>query len=99
MHILFDHLVMADKTKRWLLLLATLEEEEHVTAQTLAKQTGFGRRTIIEDIKVIKDYFGERIHLIGDEKGYHFSFLNPKGYYEEKQALLNEEKLFLFVDQ
>ena len=99
MHILFDHLVMADKTKRWLVLLATLEEEEHVIAHTLVEQTGFGRRTIIEDMKAIKDYFGERIHLIGDEKGYHFSFLNPKGYYKEKQALLDKEKLFLLVDQ
>ncbi|NAE15692.1 M protein trans-acting positive regulator [Enterococcus mundtii] len=99
MHILFDHLVMADKTKRWLVLLATLEEEEHVIAHTLVEQTGFGRRTIIEDMKAIKDYFGERIHLIGDEKGYHFSFLNPKVYYEKKQALLDKEKLFLLVDQ
>lgn len=99
MHILFDHLVMADKTKRWLVLLATLEEEEHVIAHTLVEQTGFGRRTIIEDMKAIKDYFGERIHLIGDDKGYHFSFLNPKGYYEKKQALLDKEKLFLLVDQ
>ncbi|MGL9768999.1 helix-turn-helix domain-containing protein [Enterococcus sp. DIV0806c] len=99
MHSLFDHLVMADKTKRWLVLLATLEKEEHVIAQTLIEQTGFGRRTIIEDMKAIKYYFGERIQLIGDEKGYHFSFLDPKGYYEKKQALLDEEKLFLLVDQ
>ncbi|MGL9768954.1 helix-turn-helix domain-containing protein [Enterococcus sp. DIV0806c] len=99
MHSLFDHLVMADKTKRWLVLLATLEEEEHVIAHTLIEQTGFGRRTIIEDMKAIKYYFGERIQLIGDEKGYHFSFLDPKGYYEKKQALLDKEKLFLLVDQ
>lgn len=99
MQALFHQLVFTAKTKRWLTLLEVLEEEEHVIAQTLIDQTGFGRRTIMADMRAVRAYFDETIQLVGNEKGYHFSFLDPKGYYEKKQALLDEEKLFLFVDQ
>ncbi|MFR0814143.1 MAG: helix-turn-helix domain-containing protein [Enterococcus casseliflavus] len=99
MQALFHQLVFTTKTKRWLTLLEVLEEEEHVIAQTLIAQTGFGRRTIMEDMRAVKAYFGKTIQLVGNEKGYYFSFFDPKGYYEKKQALLEEEKLFLFVDQ
>ncbi|NKD39836.1 M protein trans-acting positive regulator, partial [Enterococcus casseliflavus] len=45
MQALFHQLVFTAKTKRWLTLLEVLEEKEHVIAQTLIDQTGFGRRT------------------------------------------------------
>jgi len=96
---LFYQLIFNVKTKRWFELLEVLEETEQTTAPSLVEHTGFGRRTIMKDIKELKDYFGETIQLIGDEKGYHFSFLDPQSYYEKKQALLVEESLFLFVDQ
>lgn len=99
MHSLFYQLIFTVKTKRWFELLAVLEEAEQVTAPSLVTHTGFGRRTIMKDIKALKDFFGETIQLIGDENGYHFSLLDPQGYYERKQALLAEERLFLFVDQ
>ncbi|MCT8193557.1 hypothetical protein KY382_36065, partial [Pseudomonas monteilii] len=99
MQMLFHQLVFTAKTKRWLTLLEVLEEKEHVIAQTLIDRTGFGRRTIMEDMRAVKTYFGKTIQLVGNEKGYHFAFFDPKRYYEKKQALLEEEKLFLFVDQ
>lgn len=96
---LFDHLILNVKTKRWLILLEILEETEEATAPALVKETKFGRRTIMKDIKALKAYFGETIQLIGDEKGYHFSFIDPSAYYVLKQSLLSEEKLFFFIDQ
>ena len=99
MEVLFYHLILNVKTKRWLTLLEILEETGEVTAPALVKETKFGRRTIMKDIKALKAYFGETIQLIGDEKGYHFYFIDPKAYYVLKQTLLSEEKLFLFVDQ
>lgn len=99
MHSLFYQLIFTVKTKRWFELLAVLEEAEQVTAPSLVAHTGFGRRTIMKDIKELKNFFGETIQLIGDENGYHFSLLDPQSYYEKKQALLAEERLFLFVDQ
>lgn len=99
MEALFDHLLLNAKTKRWMILLEILEETEEVTAPALVKETQFGRRTIMKDIKALKAYFGETIQLIGDEKGYHFSFIDPIAYYVLKQSLLSEEKLFFFIDQ
>ncbi|MFP8918484.1 helix-turn-helix domain-containing protein [Enterococcus innesii] len=96
---LFDHLLLNAKTKRWLILLEILEETEEVTAPALVKETQIGRRTIMKDIQALKAYFGETIQLIGDEKGYHFSFIDPSAYYVLKQSLLAEEKLFFFIDQ
>lgn len=96
---LFYQLILNTKTKRWLILLEILEQTEEVTAPALVKQTQFSRRTIMKDIKTLKDYFGETIQLIGDEKGYHFSFIDPERYHEQKQALLSEEKLFFLTDQ
>ncbi|MBE9897186.1 M protein trans-acting positive regulator [Enterococcus casseliflavus] len=99
MHSLFYQLIFHVKTKRWFTFLEVLEENEQTTASNLVAHTGFGRRTIMKDIKELKDFFGETIQLIGDENGYHFSLLDPQSYYEKKQALLTEERLFLFVDQ
>lgn len=99
MNPLFYQLIFNVKTTRWFELLEILETTEQVTAAILVESTGFGRRTIMKDIKELKVYFGETIQLLGDEKGYHFSFFDPQGYYKKKQTLLVEERLFLFVDQ
>lgn len=99
MNSLFYQLIFNVKTTRWFELLEILEMTEQVTAPIFVESTGFGRRTIMKDIKELKEYFGETIQLIGDEKGYHFLFLDPQGYYKKKQALLAEERVFLFVDQ
>lgn len=96
---LFYQLTLNAKTKRWLILLDILEQTEEVTATSLVKQTQFSRRTIMKDIKTLKEYFGNTIRIIGDEKGYHFSFIDPERYHEQKQDLLSEEKLFFFIDQ
>ncbi|MGH1894785.1 helix-turn-helix domain-containing protein [Enterococcus entomosocium] len=96
---LFYQLIFHTKTKRWFQLLEIIEENEHILSQKLIDQAQVARRTILNDVKEIKDFFGDTIQLIGDEKGYHFSFCDPTGFYKKKQALLEEEKLFLFVDQ
>ncbi|MFW8668140.1 helix-turn-helix domain-containing protein [Enterococcus entomosocium] len=96
---LFYQLIFHAKTKRWFQLLEIMEENEHILAQHLIDQTQAARRTVLSDIKEIKTYFGDTIQLTGDEKGYHFSFQDPIGFYQKKQALLEEEKVFLFVDQ
>jgi hypothetical protein len=96
---LFYQLIFHTKTKRWFQLLEIIEENEHILAQKLIDQTQVARRTILNDVKEIKEFFCDTIQLTGDEKGYHFSFRDPQGFYKKKQALLDEEKLFLFVDQ
>ncbi|TPR55091.1 helix-turn-helix domain-containing protein [Enterococcus sp. OL5] len=87
------------KTRRWLELLAALEEQEHTTAVVLSEQLVCSKRTIHTDLKDLKMYFGPTILLLGNDVGIHFSFLDPSGYMEKKQALLEKEPLFLYIDR
>lgn len=87
------------KTRRWLELLAALEEQEHTTAVLLSELLACSKRTIHTDLKDLKIYFGPTILLLGNDVGIHFSFLEPSGYMEKKQALLEKEPLFLYIDQ
>lgn len=95
MHPILDQLIHQPKTKRWFGILALLEEFRPVTSQGLADQVHCTKRTIQSDIKEIKDYFRHTITLIGDDEGYHFSFQNPSMYLQKKQALLENEPLFV----
>lgn len=87
------------KTRRWLELLAVLEEQEHTTAVLLSEQLACSKRTIHTDLKELKVYFGSTILLLGNDVGIHFSFLDPAGYVRKKQALLEKELLFLYIDR
>ncbi|MFR0814105.1 hypothetical protein [Enterococcus casseliflavus] len=62
----FYQLIFFAKTTRWFELLEILETTEQVTVAILVKSTGFGSRTIMKDVKVLKGYFGDTIQLIGD---------------------------------
>ncbi len=87
------------KTRRWLELLAALEEQEHTTAVLLSEQLTCSKRTIHTDLKELKIYFGSTILLLGNDVGIHFSFMDPAGYVKKKQALLEKEPLFLYIDR
>lgn len=96
MHPLFKHLIHKTKTRRWFELLGTLEEGEHVRVNSLVAKTKYTRRTILNDVRELKAYFGSSILWIGDETGYHFSLQDPYAYEQKKRALLAEERLFIF---
>lgn len=97
MHPLFKQLIYKTKTRRWFELLGTLEEDEHVRVNSLVAKTHCTRRTILNDVKELKAYFGSSILWIGDETGYHFSLQDPYAYEQKKQELLAEERLFVFL--
>jgi len=98
MNALFRQLIYKTKTRRWFELLTLLEQKEHVMVKEFVDQTHYTRRTILQDVKELKTYFGSSILWIGDENGYHFSLQNPYIYERKKQRLLAEERLFLFFD-
>lgn len=66
MNTLFYQLIFSAKTTRWFELLEILETTEQGTVAILVKSTGFGSRTIMKNVKVLKGYFGDTIQLIGD---------------------------------
>lgn len=99
MHDLFVSLIYTIKTRRWLEILMVLEEQEHTTAEALARTMQCSKRTIFKDIKALKTYFDQTIAIFGDDQGIHFTFLAPEGYLKKKQALLIEEQSFVFIDR
>ena len=94
MNSLFRQLIYKTKTRRWFELLTLLEQKEHVMVKEFVDQTHYTRRTILQDVKELKTYFGSSILWIGDENGYHFSLQDPYIYEQKKQRLLAEERLF-----
>ncbi|MFP8918514.1 helix-turn-helix domain-containing protein [Enterococcus innesii] len=99
MGLLLTQLIYQVKTKRWLTIMNQLEEHQTMTALELAEKTRFTERTIRSDIKEMKLYFESSIVLIGGDTGYHFSFHSPVHYMKKKQALLDNEPLFILIDQ
>lgn len=99
MGLLLTQLIYQVKTKRWLTIMNQLEEHQTMTALELAEKTRFTERTIRSDIKEMKLYFESSIVVIGGETGYHFSFHSPVHYMEKKRALLDNEPLFILIDQ
>lgn len=98
MNRLFYQLINNSKAKRWLQILDMLEEYQQMTAHELARQTNCSIRTINADIKAMKKEFHETISILGDGQGYHFSFQQPAIYMERKQALLEDEVVFVYLD-
>lgn len=98
MNSLFRQLIYKTKTRRWFDLLILLEQKEHAMVKELVTQTRYTRRTILQDVKELKAYFGSSILWIGDENGYHFSLQDPYVYEQKKQILLADERLFLFFN-
>jgi hypothetical protein len=94
---LFYSLLTTPKIKRWSIMLDRLEEQP-LTGNELAKILGCTRRTVISDIKQIKELFDSTLLLLGDEYGYLMELRNPVKYYQKKQTLIESEPLFQMVD-
>ncbi|MEB5953109.1 hypothetical protein [Enterococcus innesii] len=68
-------LIFHAKAERWFQLLEIMEENEHILAQHLIDQTQAARRTVLDDIKEIKIYFGDTLQLSGEESASDNSFI------------------------
>ncbi|MGM0322463.1 hypothetical protein [Enterococcus sp. AZ058] len=64
---LYCQLIFHAKAERWFQLLEIMEENKHILAQHLIDQTQAARRTVFDDIKEIKIYFGDTLQLTGKE--------------------------------
>lgn len=60
-------------TARWLLILNILERERNCSSQDLSKKANLSSRTIIKDIKDIREHFGNTINLSTNNVGYIFT--------------------------
>lgn len=68
------------------------------SAAELSEFTGASHRTILSDIKEIKDYFKASIVLDSSNLGYTFRIKNKQKYIEQKRYLSKNEPLFRIIE-
>ena len=84
-------------TQRTLHLLSVIERTRLFTIGEMAEKMQVTQRTIANDIKFIKDYFGDCITLLSGYHGFYFRENNPLKYQERKQSLLENECFFKII--
>lgn len=85
-------------TGRLLRILSVIEREREFTLSKMAEKLEVTQRTVANDVKQIKEYFGESIVLVSGNSGFAFQEKNAFLYKERKQKLLKNECLFKVVN-
>lgn len=84
-------------TSRLFKLLSVIERNRFFTIGELAEKIQVTERTIANDVKYMRDYFGESITLSSGNSGFVFEEKKPSVYQERKQNLLENECLFEII--
>lgn len=84
-------------TKRLFRILSVIERERQITLNSLAEKIQVTQRTVANDLKYIKEYFGSSITLSSGNSGYIFKEKVASVYHEKKQILLKNECLFEII--
>ncbi|MEI1233286.1 helix-turn-helix domain-containing protein [Enterococcus mundtii] len=84
-------------TSRLFKLLSVIERHRFFTIGELSEKTQVTERTIANDLKYMRDYFGESIILTSGNSGFVFEEKKPLVYQERKQSLLENECLFEII--
>lgn len=84
-------------TSRLFKLLSVIERNRLFTIGELAEKIQVTERTIANDLKYMRDYFGESITLMSGNSGFVFEETRPSIYQERKQHLLENECLFEII--
>lgn len=84
-------------TVRWLSILKILERERNCSVQKIATITQMSDRTIVKEIKHIRDYFGDTIKITTNNLGYLFVEQDLNEYNGLKRNLVNEDPIFIIL--
>ena len=84
-------------TSRLFRILSVIERNRLFTIGEIADKMQVTQRTIANDIRYMKDYFGDCIGLVSGNSGYFFEEIEPSIYQERKQKLLENECLFEII--
>lgn len=90
--------IMNKQTVRILRILNKFEHHASTTLNNLSEVLNIPTRTIIKDIQEIKNIFNESIDLSTSPSGYHFNVSDDYRYKEVKQSLLQNEPLFIMIE-
>ncbi len=83
-------------TARLFRLLSTIERDRVFTIGDLAERNQVTQRTIANDIKYMKEYFGDSIALVSGNSGFVFEEKKPADY-QKKAKLVKNECLFEII--
>lgn len=84
-------------TSRLFRILAIIERKRIFTIGELAEKIQVTERTIANDMKYMRDYFGESISLSSGNSGFIFDEKKPTSYQMRKKELLANECMFEIV--
>ncbi|MHA6059352.1 helix-turn-helix domain-containing protein [Enterococcus mundtii] len=87
--------------KQLIRIIKILDQFQHVStcsAIELSKIVGASHRTILGDIKEIKEFFDDSIILTSSNAGYIFRIVNKPLFLEKKRKLSEKEPLFQIIE-
>lgn len=87
--------------KQLIRIVKILDQFQHIStcsAIELSKIVGASHRTILGDIKVIKEFFNDCISLTSSNVGYIFQIENKPIFLEKKRRLSEKEPLFQIIE-
>lgn len=85
------------QTIRWLSILDKLERGRSCSAKQMSDSTRISTRTVIKEMKDIREFFGDTIELTTNNVGYTFKERNYKRYNTLKRQLVAEDPLFVIM--
>ncbi len=89
--------ITSPSTKRWMQILTIIEREQVFKVGILSERLAISQRTLVKDLRLIKEHFGECIELVSGNSGFHFEERNRVLFKEKKEQLLNQEVLFEII--
>lgn len=85
------------QTIRWLSILDRLERERSCSAKKISEDTNISTRTVIKEIRDIREFFSDTIELSTSNSGYTFKERNYKRYNVLKRQLVAKDPLFVIM--
>lgn len=84
-------------TVRWLTILNVLERKRSCSSQEITEFTQLSTRTIMSEIRDIREYFEDAIELTTNNMGYVFKEQDHAKYTRKKRDLVQNDPLFIII--
>ncbi|MBO1121376.1 HTH domain-containing protein [Enterococcus casseliflavus] len=85
--------------RRWMRILTIIEQEETFTTITLADKLAISQRTLVKDIHLIKEHFGDSVAIYSNNTGFRFAEIDRLMYQEKKEELLDQDALYEILER
>lgn len=78
--------ITSPSTKRWMQILTIIEREQVFKVGILSERLAISQRTLVKDLRLIKEHFAECIELVSGNSGFHFEERNRVLFKEKKSS-------------